>query len=292
MINFINALGLESTVKGFDSAVARSKNAVHGPLKESIFFLHVFKCGGTSINQSIKSCYLTWNVRKDCCLANLSANAAYETAQKIPDFPSDASADYRMWKFRENLLMYYMYQGDIKYAPGYYISGHFCFSETAYQNFADKYAFVTVLRDPVKRWISAYLFNRYKKREHHKIHLDIADYLETERAAKTRGYYVKLLTGANSQEDYTSEQAIARAKENLHKFSVVGCLEYYDDFTKRFEERFDRKLVIRKLNPSPKSVTYQKSIITEEIEEKIRELCKPDIEIYQYAVDNFVKYGK
>jgi len=281
----------ENTVKTLDSFTGRSINQLQGSLRENIFYLHIFKCGGTSINQAIKACYLTWNITKDRYLFYLAANASFDTVQRCTDLYPDTPEDYRIWKYRESLLLYYMYQGVLRYGKftgGHYISGHFSFSECAYQNFCNNYAFITVLRDPVKRWISGYFFNRYKQREHHKIDLDLKEYLNSERAQK-ESYYVKLLGGVNKEEDYRSEQAIARAKENLHKFRIVGCLEYQEDFIRQFEEQFGRRLKIRNFNPSPKSKAHCRSVITEEIEEKIKEICKPDIEIYQYAVENLVK---
>lgn len=277
----------KDTDKAFEQLVVRSNNLLHGSLKENIFFLHIHKCGGTSIRQAIKSCYRVLDITKDRYLIDIDAEAAFYAAQKSVDqnnFHSDPMHDYLPLKFRESLLMYYMGQKQIKY-----IAGHFSFSDKAHQYFSDKYAFITILRDPVKRWISAYFYNRYKQGEHRKIDMEITEFLKSERAQAEGHSYVKLIGGASEVGDYTSAQAIARAKENLHKFSIVGCLEYQENFVKQFEERFGRRLMIRVLNPSPKPATYQKTKITEEIEEKIRELCKPNIEVYQYVLDNFVK---
>jgi flavin-binding protein dodecin len=278
---------LKDTDKALEQLVTRSNNLVHGSLEENIFFLHIHKCGGTSIRQAIKSCYRVLDITKDRYLIDLDSEAAFYAAQKSVDqnnFPPDTRDDYLPLKFRENLLMYYMGQKQIKY-----IAGHFSFSAKAHQHFSQKYAFITMLRDPVKKWISAYFYNRYKKGEHRKIDMEITEFLKSERA-QSEGYsYVKFIGGADEARDYSSDQAIARAKENLHKFSIVGCLEYQDIFVKQFEERFGRRLMIGMLNPNPKPETYQKTVINEDIKEKIRQICKPNIEIYQYAIENFVK---
>lgn len=118
--------------------------------------------------------------------------------------------------------------------------------------------------------------------------MDIEAFLESERGQRQGYEYVKFLGGADKLGDYTSEEAINRAKENLHKFTIVGCLEHQGEFVKQFEEQFGRRLKIGVTNQSPKPETERKSIITEEIKEKIRAICRPDIEIYQYAKDNFV----
>jgi len=287
MKNFIEVFFAESTVKTFDSLLARSHNLFRGRLKDNIFFLHIQKCGGSSINQAIKSCYQTLNITQDRYLSHLDSEAAFKAVQMSggqTNLSAGTINDYPILQFRENLLLYYMSQQRIRY-----IAGHFSFSATAYQHFFEKYAFVTVLRDPVERWISAYFYNRYKKAGDRKLDADFTAYLDSE-LGRSRGYTcVKLLGGANPAGDYTSEQAITRAKDNLQKFTVVGCLEYQEDFVRQFEQQFGRKLKIRSTNQSPKSKAYRRSLITEEIEEKIREICKPDVEVYQYAVDNFVQ---
>jgi flavin-binding protein dodecin len=268
------------------SLFRRTDNLFHGCLKEKIFFLHVPKCGGTSINHAINCHYCTLDISKDRYLVSLDSVASSAVVKMIDetDYPCDTTDDYPILKLRENLLLYFMNKKNTKY-----ISGHFTFSEIAHREFHGKYAFVTVLRDPVKRWISSYSFNRYKKADHRKIEEDITRHLESE-FGQSQGYeYIKFLGGANQAGDYTSKQAIDRAKTNLHKFDIAGFMEYQEHFLEQFENRFGVRLKLEKSNQNPTSESYRKSIVTEEIEEKIKTICKPDRELYQYAVNNFVK---
>ena len=280
----------EENIKILDNLIATTNNLFHGSLEENIVFFHFFKCGGTSIAQAIKFCYLNLELMKHRHVFHLNAGAARNAAQKIlelSDFSyAQTNNDYIDRKLEEYLLLYYMSQKHIKY-----IAGHFRFSEIAYQCFSDKYAFITVLRDPVERFISSYFYGRYKIGT---IDKEFTEHLKL-KAEKFPGgvsLYGECLCDLDSIEDYTSDVAIARAKENLHKFKIVGFLEYQQEFLNQFEEQFGRKLKIKVLNKSPKPEAYRKSIITEEIKEKIKEICKPDLEIYQYAVNNFVKTKK
>ena len=283
--NQIKAPAYEERSKILDSLMATTNNLFHGSLKENIVFYHFFKCGGTSIAQAIKSCYLNLELSKNRHIFHLNGGAAKNASQKIlelSDFPfAQTNNDDIERKFEEYLLLYYMSQKHIKY-----IAGHFTFSEIAYHYFSDKYAFVTVLRDPIERFISAYFYRRYKTG---KLDKDFKEHLKSENCLGGGFHYVKSLCGLESTEDYTSARAIAVAKENLHKFKIVGFLEYQEEFLNQFEEQFGRRLKIKVLNRSPKPEAYRKSIITQEIKEEIKKICKPDLEIYQYAVNNFVK---
>jgi len=148
--------------------------------------------------------------------------------------------------------------------------------------------FITVLRDPVKRWISSFFYNKYRDDDHWKIKDDIHEYLKTKRA-RANGYeYVKKFLGEVGPDiDYTMEDVIEIAKGNLDKFEIVGRLEDIEGFKKKFKNRFGVELRIGIKNASPKSSDFIKSAITEEIEEQIRELCKPDLTIYQHATHHF-----
>lgn len=252
------------------SLINKTKNIFKREFKENIFFLHIPKCGGTSIKRAIERNYPSGD-RVAMLDPVASSNAA-----KLFDYPT--------LKFRENLLLYFMRINNMKY-----ISGHYCFSEIAFREFHDKFVFITVLREPVSRWISLYFYNKYKKSNHFKTQADFAEYLQSELGHSVGHTYVKFLCGVDNSIDYTSRQAIERAKKNLDKFDIVGCLEYQEDFIKQFERRFGARLALKRENQSPVAESFKSSVITEEVEEKIRLICEPDIEVYQYAIDKFVK---
>lgn len=279
---------LRESGKAIDGLIKRTSTWITRPLRKKIFFLHLHKCGGTSISHAIKHHYHTLNILNDPT-RNINVGASSKAAMMnlglmIPDVrkPLSQVIDSRMEDevlfYREKLLTYYLCQAQVRY-----VSGHFCFNSNLYEQFASQYNFITVLRHPIQRLLSFYHFSRYKSADRPgKISIDLQEYLDTRRSIST-GYYVRMLGGLDPSGDYQSESAILRAKENLHKFKLVGFLENLESFQNQFLSLFERRLYIKKLNHSPKPKEKNPDNFTTEIEAKIQDICKADIEVYNYA---------
>jgi hypothetical protein len=140
----------------------------------------------------------------------------------------------------------------------------------------------------VKRWISLYFFNRFKDDEHVKILDDIETRLNSHFGISQGYQLVKFLGGPRQAGDYNSPHAIECAQKNLHKFSIVGFLEHLDEFVEEFYAGFNVKLQIDKKNQNPAPISYKELVLTPELLERIYEVCQPDLEVYRYAVNEFL----
>lgn len=264
--------------------VNRIANTFTNRITEIIFFLHIPKCGGVSIGQAIEEKYLSIDLRNDRGIIELNAPVSgqvIKTTEGI-NYPYGTNDDFPLLNFREKLLLYFMGQPSTKF-----ISGHFLFSDQAYQEYGDKFMIVTVLRDPIQRWLSSYFFNRFKRDDHVQVYDDIEPYLDTHFGISQGYELIKFLGGANWEGDYISSIAINRAIENLKKFGIVGFLEDLDSFSRKFYDRFQVNLKIGKKNQNPAPKYNRKSTITTDLLEKITEICQPDIQVYEYALKNF-----
>jgi hypothetical protein len=249
------------------------KSRLHKRLPDpKLFFLHIPKCGGTSIDKAIGS-----NYRKRYFLSNDSVfrlnSAASHKASQVAGLPLGA--------YREHLLTYHMSLNHLKY-----ITGHFVFSPRVFEEFGTQWRFVTILRDPVSRWFSHYFFNRYKKSDHFQIQDDIETYINSDKGIRQGHFLVYYLTGQGVDSTFVSQEVVDQAIENLEKFSLIGCLEHLDIFARNFEKRFALKLNIPVANTNPLSKSEQGYKITDGLRKRVEEICQPDIELYKHALSS------
>ena len=216
---------------------------------QKILFVHVPKCGGTSLDALIKKQIRINRFRID-------ASASFKTAERIEE---------EVESVRHVLLNYAVFNG---YK---YITGH-CYMHKPEQ--FDEYKIITVLRDPVTRFVSHYLYNRYKTdSEHDAIKLDFEDFLNSDSAINYGDSYCRY---------FSANRTVIDSISTLKKFSYVGILENLTPITSYISEELNVKGKIKKQNKNPTKSDTKSQEILSKYKDEISKLCCDDIEIYNH----------
>jgi hypothetical protein len=139
-----------------------------------IIFVHVPKCGGTSIANAIK-------MKSLFSYFDLNNTATIKCATFFNDLDDHIENFHLVNEIRSEFLMYEVYKGTR------FITGHFTFSNKIFNEISDDYDYITVLREPVQRFISKYYYND--------IEIQLTDFLNTERAHEWGREYVNRFLG-------------------------------------------------------------------------------------------------
>ena len=240
------------------------------PARRRVFFLHVQKCGGTSIKQALRDGFPLTRPRDE--LLDLDAAASTRVAAELGLLP---------FEFRDQLLSYSL-------ASSYprVVMGHFRYTSALHAKYLDDVKFITVLREPEDRFLSAYFYDRYKSHEYARIVDSLEDFLlkdgePTLRARAHAERYVSLFQGDGSNRARRSTQAdIDAAIDNLRRFSLVGFLDDLGPFVDRLNEWADVPVDIPMLNTTPAS-SAQLDEVTPELMAVVREICEPSRRVYE-----------
>ncbi|MEM8598297.1 MAG: hypothetical protein AAGF99_00110 [Bacteroidota bacterium] len=243
------------------------------PLPDRLFFLHLPKCGGQSIDAALQQGYRA----AGASIAHLDSHASARAAEA-------AGAD--LHALRREILHYHMAAKHSRY-----ISGHFMYSAPAWDAFGDAWQYVTVLREPVKRWVSNYFFNKYKGDHHFKIDEPIEEFVESERALAYARSYVTWLTDGISLEEAGSDEAVEQAIANVERFAVVGVLEDLDTFAADCRARFGLPVEIAHRNRNPRAAAEQREELSPEMVARVEALCAPNRRVYDAVRDRIERRG-
>jgi hypothetical protein len=229
----------------------------------NIFFMHIPKCGGTSLKKSLIKATGEGNI------FDLDAHASKYVADLYPKEES-------LHKFRHKLMLYAMASGRYNL-----IMGHALFSQKDFQPFFDKFSFISIVRDPVERFLSHYFYNKHKSSDHFKLNDSLEDFLASDQAKGFGNYLVRYFSGRDKKDN------LDMAISNLKQFTLIGTLENLPKFEKDFKKEFGKQLNIKLANENPVSATDREKLITDEQMKLIKEFCRDDLIIYKNVIGRF-----
>jgi hypothetical protein len=236
-----------------------------------VVFHHVPKCGGTSVTRALMFRYPTSFVSMK------AAMPLYRALESLHPDETEEEIATRSDDLRERLLLLHLYRG-VRC-----IWGHVRYSPTAHRLFADKYRFITTLREPVSLYISTLFWNTSARHDRWKIDGDIEAFLETPRARLFGSLYAAFFAGLPHDADPTDPASVAAAKANLRGFSVVGLVEDMPSFERQLRAALGVRLSIGRHNVARVSSGERTRAVTPAVRRRIEELCAVNTEIYDFA---------
>ena len=230
-------------------------------------FHHVPKCGGTSVGRSIRRAYLLSQGTVTPVESEKAFDAAKQRAKGSVGHVSE---------LREMMLLYMLFS-DVRC-----VSAHIPFSDAAFDAFGDRYAFITILRDPVDRFISNYFWSHDRPDAHYRIAEPLEDFLSTDRARAVGSTYARYFCGEPGHIFGTAQ--VDAAVRNLHRMSFVGFLDQIDDFEAALHRLTGRRIRIGKENIRGTG-SKRDAILSGPLRDKILEVCAADREIWNGVQD-------
>lgn len=237
---------------------------------KKICFSHVPKCAGAALGHAIARRYGILDrifIRNFHLEPGASGKASEAISVPVRDL-------------RENVLAYILAEGTYKY-----VSGHFRCRPATVSAFGQEWHFITMLRHPIERWISGYVYDRYKLLQWAQTDLSVEQFLESRRGHMNGMMY--LLYFSNIPEDpFISDYQyyVDEAEANLQSFSLVGILENLEEVAQTFSGIFGKPIKVSAVNPSPNPQAAQKIRRDKKLVERIAEVCQPDMDLYRRFV--------
>ena len=242
-----------------------------GDLKHNCFFMHIPKCGGTSITEALYA-----SVPLHRRVGMIDANATRRAVSILESdvdtalhYHDDLETGSHVYATRTAILLTHMAWN----TPMIY--GHVPFNAKSYQHFGETYKFVTLMREPLARTLSNFAHSAREGL----IPDDFEAYLDGP-VVRTHGLsYLRYFSGRHLIQPEEEAEVLREAQENLALFSLVGFLDELDEFSQNFRLIFGRGLDIFKYN----TATDTKFEPTHAQRARLEELLSTEIKFWHYA---------
>lgn len=244
-------------------------------LRHPCLFLHMPKCGGTSLSEAL---YGTVPLHKTVAILDAIST---RRAAAILGFDRDEDGlchedlehGHLTFDLRERMMLAHMTAG------AQLIHGHVLYSEKAQRHFGKRYRIVTVLRDPVSRAISNFSMmvgNGYAEP-------DVEKWLDGPVGRSHATVFLRYLGGQNVVAPEDEAKVLETAISRLDDIAVLGFLDDLPQFLTRFADQFGVRPQIHRYNQA----AWPRIDLTADQRSRLERACAADLAIYDAARSRF-----
>jgi hypothetical protein len=253
------------TLKQRLGAAVRGSIATASPAQR-VAFVHVPKCGGTSVYEAAGRWYPFQH-------KHIYAIESFNAVRNMLGEANRTQLDllHETARYRQFMMSFFIERG-----VGF-VSGHAPLSPALMDSYPDV-AFLTMLRDPVDRYISHYRYD-YLSGNYGEISDPLDHFIRSRRGQLFGRMFAKYFSGLPvGQHDHP--EACERAIDALRRFAVVGFVADLPRFEQDVSALLNRPVRIPHRNKGSVNPAAKDVVITQEQMARIREICEPDIYIY------------
>lgn len=239
---------------------------------KGVAFVHVPKCAGRSVERGLRKTFKLSRAHAHAGVSFEQMSARF--GQPIIDQDQRLDVLQNASDQRAAVYAYHLATG-VKC-----VTGHAPVNAELLKIYGQDRAFVTVLRDPVERFISHFRYS-YQAEGQGRIDLELEDFLKTDRARVFGSMYAKYFA------HQTNEPNQQEIKDCLEKFAVVGFVDQMPKFETDVRAALNKRVSFGHTNATSKRRKPKPAPIEQDQKSAIEEICAPDIEIYRWAQNRF-----
>lgn len=232
-----------------------------------VIFPHVPKCAGNAVIKSIQQAAERSRINISFDLFDGSACNLLASSKSLT-----------WWEAAETVFAYKAISGN-----GNILTGHAPFYEQTKKQISVDKKIVTVLRNPVDRWISNYIYDCYKPQKLGGRFVEIGEYLSSGAAVLGGNYYTVFFSNGNLASITSSD--VEQSIRFLKKFDSVGCTEDMARFNKLLGDICSMEISSIEVNSSPKPGLADEIKCDGSAMRKIKKLCENDIRVYKEVME-------
>lgn len=194
------------------------------------------------------------------------------------------------WEESEKLKVANFVQHSSLAVNGFVYARHFYYVDfSKYQ--LKNHTYVTVLRHPVSRFVSSYLYYHFSSKPHIQAILkpehrneSLEECLRFQHSGCTHNLMTKYFCGHELYCKTGSEQALTQAKKNLLKFAVVGIVEEMETSLLVFKSVLPRYFSSLDKDSLPRRNRNEHTLrVSENLRDSIARYNSADMQLYEFA---------